>query len=190
MFTKSEIKENLLGCFEIAIFMRRGVVRFRDTKVTAVKSLVIPLVLTPIVVILMVMVSQDFATEVLIPLHVGRIILTMMITWAIVYLLSKHFNRDQYFWRFVTISCWVDIIGFLLLLPIVIGVMTGYEFSVFESYALFSGIVGYVYAAFIATHVLKLPWELGGFVAIVSMGVSENMIDFTVYLRDSFAYSV
>ena len=190
MFTKSEFKQNLLGCFEIAIFMSKGIERFDETKVTAVKSLLVPLILTPIVVILMVMVFSDFATEVLIPLHVGRIILTMVITWAIVYLLSKHFNRDQYFWRFVTVSCWADIIGFLLLLPIVIGVLSGYEFAVFESYALFIGIVGYVYAAFIATHVLKLPWELGGFVAIVGMGVSENMLDFTVYLRDSFAYSV
>ena len=190
MFTKSEIKKNLLGCFEIALFMSKGIERFDETKIAAVKSLVVPLVLTPIIVILMVMVSSDFATEVLIPLHVGRIILTMVITWAIVYLLSKHFNRDQYFWRFVTVSCWTNIIGFLLLLPIAIGVLSGYAFAVFEPYALFSSIVGYVYAAFIATYVLKCPWELGGFVAIVGMGVSENMIDFTAYLRDSFAYSV
>lgn len=190
MFTKSELKQNLLGCFELALFMRRSVERFDDTKITAIKSLAVPLILTPIVVIMMAAIYSQSASQILIPLHVGRIFLGQIVTWIIVYWFSKHFKREKYFWRFVTVSCWADIVGFAMLLPIVFGILMGHDFSTFESYALFNGILGYVYAAFIATHVLRLPWELGGFVAIVSMGVNENMIGFTAYLRDSFAYSV
>jgi hypothetical protein len=190
MFAKSEIKRNLLGCFEIAIFMSNGVGRFNGTKAVALKSLVLPVVLVPLIVIATAFLSRGLATEVLIPLHVGRIIISMTVFWGIVYMLAKHFGRDQYFWRFVNVSCWVELIGALLTLPILFGILAGYDFSVFESYAVFITVVGYIYSAFITTYVFRLPWELGGFVAIVGMGVNENLLDLTIYLRDSFAYSV
>ena len=60
----------------------------------------------------------------------------------------------------------------------------------FEVYAVFVEIIGYVYSAFVITYCFKLPWEMGGFIAIVGLAINENLFDLTNYIRDTLTVIV
>lgn len=190
MFLSREIKNNLLGCFEVFLFMPSGIKRFSASKKSAVKSFIVPAILLPFVLYIMASMSVGFSANLLVPLHVGRIVISLALFFTIVYFLSKQFDRVEHFWRFITVTNWCEIIATILAVPILYGFISGQDLSSFESYAVFITIAGYVYSAFIVTHAFRLPWELGGFIAIVGLAVNENLLEVTAFVRDSLAYSV
>tara|TARA_R110002072_G_scaffold71113_3_gene170915 strand:- start:41 stop:610 length:570 start_codon:yes stop_codon:yes gene_type:complete len=187
MFTKQEWKQNLLGCLEIFLFMPNGVERFSNTRGDAIKSFIIPLALLPIVMAVMVAMSAGFSITTLLSLHLIRMIVTIALFLSVVYFLSKQFERNQYFHRFLIVSNWSNIPGMIMTLPILAALIFGYDMAELESYAIFITIVGYVYSAFIITHCFRLPWEMGGFIAIVGLAIDQNLLDLTVYVRDMVA---
>ena len=187
MFTKEEWKQNLIGCMEITLFMPVGVERFRSSRSAAIKSFIIPVVLLPVLIAVMVAMSAGFSVGVVVSLHLVRVIFAAALFFTVVYFLSKQFERQEHFLKFVIVANWLNIPGVLMTLPILGALIMGADITAFESYAVFITIVGYVYSAFILTYCFRFPWEMGGFIAIVGLAIDQNLLDVTVYIRDIIA---
>ncbi len=184
MFTKSEWKLNLVGCMEILLFMPIGVERFGSSLNDAVRSFIVPILLLPILLSVMVAMSDGFPLSILLSLHMIRVVLAAVIFFTVVYFLSKQFERQEHFYKFVNVVNWSNILGVTMTLPILVALVMGYDIAALESYAVFITIVGYIYSAFILTHCFRFPWEMGGFIAIVGLAIDQNLLDVTVYIRD------
>lgn len=187
MFTKAEWKNNLLGCLEVFLFMPKGLERFSGEARDAFRSLIIPAVLLPLVLVTMVAMSPGFSPSLLISLHALRIVAALVLFLTVVYFFMRQYEREEHFFKFLNVSNWCNIPGVILVMPILVALMTGAEMSAMESYAVFITLVGYVYSAFVLTHCFRLPWELGGFIAIVGLAIDDNLLHLTVYVRDLIA---
>ncbi len=187
MFTAKEIKNNLLGCLEVFLFMPSGIERFGQTKSDALRSLIIPFSLLPITLMVIMALPEESAgpMNIVLPIHIVRIFAAVILTLLVIYYLAKQFKREEYFFRFWAASNWCNIMGFIFIMPIIVGLMLGHDMAAFEAYAVFITLVGYVYSAFIITYCFKLPWEMGGFIAIVGLAIDENLFDLAHYIKDS-----
>lgn len=183
MFTKKEIKQNLLGCFEICLFMRKGVERFEASKTSALKSFIIVLLLFPISIITIMAIKNESNLNLLVVSEAGHMIGAMIIFLGFVYYFMKQYNKEEHFWRFITITNWMSIPSMIMLAPIFIGLGAGVEMQHFASFAIFMTLLGYIYKAFVLAHCFKIPWELGGFIAIVSLAINQNLSEVGVFLH-------
>lgn len=187
MFSKEEVKKNLLGCLEIFLFMPKGIDRFDSSKAAAIRSFIIPALVLPLVMVIFVYQSTGYAWEVLVSLHFVRILLSVILSFAAVYFFSKQFDRQEHFYKFITVSNWSNVPGVLMTLPIIIGLFSGHDMAVFESYAVFLSLISVLYCGFVLTHCFRVPWEMGGFIAIVMLAIDQNLFDLTIYIRDTVA---
>lgn len=184
MFTKQEIKQNIIGCLEIIIFMRTGVKRFQNvSRISAIKSFVIPVALLPLVLAVLVVTSKEgYSVPFVVSVHLLRIVIGAIIYLSIVYFLSKQLERQEHFCKFLVISNWLSLFDIILVSPILFYIYTGADVTAVEPYAVFSTLLGYVYVAFVVTHTFRIPWEMGGFLAIVGLAVDETMWDTLFFL--------
>lgn len=187
LFTPEEWKKNLIGTAEVFLFMRQAIARFDNTRNAAIKSFIFPVAILPFILLIAALQSTGFSFGLLLSVHLFRIVLSLALFFTAVYFLSKQYNRQEHFYRFMNITNWSNIPAFLLILPIFIGLFMGHSIHEMESYAVFITLVGYVYSAFILTHTFRFPWEFGGFVAIVGLAIDENMYDITSHIRDLIA---
>ncbi len=186
MFTKQEWKQNLTGCMEIFLFMPVGIERFSPHKKDAIKSLIIPLLLLPITLVAVLSLPEESEGPLsfLILLQVVRTVGAFSLFLLVVYYLAKQFGRQEHFFRYLNAGNWCNIPGVLLTMPLMYGIFMGHEMAGYESYAVFITLVGYVYSAFILTYSFRLPWEMGGFIAIVGLAINENLFDLTHFIKN------
>lgn len=177
MFTREELKQNLIGCFEIALFMPAGVERYSPSKAAALRSFLVPALFIPLVAWVWILRSDAEPASFIVAVHLTRMVLTMAIFLGVVYLFARQYERHEHFFRFVTASNWHEVIGVILVLPVLFALLMGADIEPWENYAVFIQLFGYVYVGFIATHVLRIPWELGGFLAVVSLAVGQQLLD-------------
>ncbi len=185
MISKEEVKRNLLGCFEILLFMPRGIDRFEANKDRMIRSFIVPFVMMPFILVIVVGLFPEFPASLIASLTVLRTVLAAALFFAAVYYMSKHLNRQEHFFKFLIVVNWTNINGIILALPILIGLGLGMDSGTFEVYAVFSEIVGYIYAAFILTYCFRIPWEMGGFLAVIGLAINQNLWEISDYLRDS-----
>ncbi len=184
MFTRQEIKENLHGSFEIILFMRRGVERFQNvSKKDAIKSFIIPVLFLPLVFAVLVKTSADgYSIPFIISVHFVRIAVGVCVNLYILYFLTKQLNRQEHFCRFLVIANWISLFDIILVSPVLFFIFSGLDLSAIEPYAVFMTLVGYVYMAFIIKSSFRIPWELGGFAAIVGLAVDETLWDIIFFM--------
>lgn len=175
MFSKEEIKSNLIGCAEIFLFMRNGIDRFIVSPSAAVQSFMIPLLLAPLSIFVSLVIAEAGMHPAMVFLYFSRTVLALVLYLSAVYFLAKQYHREDGFYRFLVIFNWMNLIGLIYLLPIAVGVLIGYPVSMFESYAVFVTLTGYVYLAFVLTHCFRYPWEMAGFLAIVGLAIDDNL---------------
>ena len=125
MYKMQEVKRNLLGCFEIFLFMKKGIKRFDSSKISAVKSFLIPLVLLPFTLLAIAAVQNETPLNSLIGMHIGHLVITACLFIGFVYFFTKQYGREQYFWRFITILNWISIFSVLFACPLLIGRFLG-----------------------------------------------------------------
>ena len=184
MFSKDEIFRKLLGCFEVLLFMPRGVNRFEGSKEQAIKSFIVPIVLLPLMLIVMVALSPGYSWNLLIVIHLVRTVVTIALGLMAVYFLTVQFKRSEYFYKFLNVSNWFNVSNVALTFPIIGALLLGYDMTIMESYAIFVTILSVVYMAFMVSHVFRLPWELGSFIAIVCLAIDQNIFGVALYVRD------
>jgi hypothetical protein len=190
MFSKKEIRENILGCIEVMVFMKGSVDRFSPKKIDAIKSFIIPIVLIPIALFAFSFKSTGFSLLVLMTLHAARMIVAMVLSYAVVYIFCRQYKREEHFFQFITASNWMNIPIMVMLVPILFS-LTMHAFGSiafdsyaqivkdYESYAVFITCLAYVYTAYIMTHALRIPWEMAGAITIVGLGIDQTMMQIT-----------
>lgn len=165
--------------------MKGGVERFDTSKASAIKSFIVTLLLFPVSVITVMAIRNVTDINFLVVSQAGHMIGAMGLFFGFLYVFMKQYDRLEHFWRFITISNWMAIASLLMLSPIFIGLWTGVDMAHFASFAIFMTLLGYVYKAFVLAHCFKIPWELGGFVAIVSLAINQNLGDVGMFLQAS-----
>lgn len=177
MFSKQEWVSGLRGLLEIFLFMKQGTTRFDTSFSAAIRSLIFPAIFLPLSLIIIASMAkpEDFYQALFI--HLIEILMAAMLFFGVVYGFSKQYERSDKFWHFVNVSNWANINGMIFIMPILIGILLGIEPRAFENYAIFVTIMAHVYNAFILTHVFRVPWEMGGFIAIVGLAITnEGMV--------------
>lgn len=182
MFVKKEIRENLLGCLETALFMRGGSDRFCDTRKGMVKSFAIPALLLPITLITVLYAhpSGDLnATSVnfLIAIYTLRLFVYLGLFLAFVYTMAATMDKLEEFFRFATANNWLTIPAAVLMLPLVVSFTTGHHtWADIYPMMVFITLYSYAYTAFMAARVMRVPVELGCFIAIAGMAIHQTSL--------------
>lgn len=186
MFSKKEILSSLLGCFEVFLFMGQSIERFSDTRGGAIRSFAVPLILLPFSLSILVLKPSEYPAELIVSIHGIRFLISLTLTLTAVYFISKGLGRHERFYAFVSASNWISVISFVLLLPcIAFLVQHPGEWEPMRSYAIFITIYSYVLLAYVAKLALRLNWYLGGFIAIVCLGIDQTLLDIANIIRDN-----
>ncbi|MFN3701024.1 MAG: hypothetical protein ACK4VI_05830 [Alphaproteobacteria bacterium] len=177
------IRRNLMGCLEIALFMRSGVERFSMSYSGMKLSFIIPFLILPLSIATMIFAhpNQELSAGSIhaIALIYGlRTVLYLAAFTGIMYIMARKLNRMEGFTRFVTANNWLVLPAAILMLPLSLAFMGGYYSweQVYPMMVCFT-LYAYAYTAFMATHALRLPVELGVFVSICSMAVHQTALD-------------
>ena len=185
----SEVKRNLLGSLEVALFMREGRDRFGDTLSEAIRSFSVPILLFPLTIATVTMYPStgiaDNSANTIALLYSLRLAFIWLFFFGSVYLITKEIDRKQYFYRFITATNWLTVPSTVVFIPIAYLLLAGTH-TLDELYPIMVCIILYTYAftAFMATHVLRVPWELAGFIVFVGMAISNSTMDILHWFGD------
>jgi hypothetical protein len=182
MFTKDEIKRNLLGALEVALFMPVARKRFGNTYDEAVRSFIIPILLFPITLGLVYFhpaPAIEHASQNSIALMYSlRMAATWFLFFGSVFWIVNEIDRKEHFYQFIIASNWLSVPATVAFLPVIWTLFTG-SHTLNELYPFMMCVMFYTYAftAFMAAHVLRIPLELGGFVVFISMVINNSTLD-------------
>ena len=176
------IKEKLLGCLEIALFMQRGSNRFSGDLGSMKKSFLIPVILLPLTIAMILgahpVDSLDATSaQMLIAIYALRLVIYLAGFLALVYAFAAKLDRMDDFYKFVTANNWLTIPAAALTAPLIIMFLNGY-YSWAEIYPLVVVIAlySYGYTAFMAAQILRIPYELACFIAIAGMAIHQTSL--------------
>ncbi len=178
MFTKAEVKRNLIGALEVALFIPDARKRFGNTTGEAVRSFFVPLLLLPIGVFMIYLQPEflnlkKFANGFTI-LYCFEAAISLCAFVFFVRWIAQKIGRLEHFNQFVIALNWLFVPSTLLLMPIFVMLLTGMH-SWHELYPLSICAVVYTYSfmGYMAKCILRVPWEIGGFLAIVSLMIDS-----------------
>ena len=188
-FTKEEVRRNLLGCLEVALFMPGARSRFSSDADEAIRSFLVPMLLLPVTLLLVCLFPHPELTDNSVNMVTILYSLRMVATWGLflgsVYWLAKNINRREYFCQFVIAFNWLTIPATLIYIPAAWMLLSG-AYSWHELYPFTVSLTIYTYAftAFMAAYVLRVPWELAGFIAVISVLVDDYTADLIGFVSD------
>ncbi|MCB1721748.1 MAG: hypothetical protein H6860_02260 [Rhodospirillales bacterium] len=185
MFSKHELQQNLLGTFEISLFMRSGVERFEVGVDQVLRSFLWPLVALPIALIVTLFLSEGYSPWLLLILHSVRILLTYALSLILVFFFCKRVNRMEFLYKYIIVQNWFELALLALIAPMLVCLSIGMPVEQVENYAVFITVLSYVYCGFILTYSLRIPWEMGGFIAVSFMFIDETAFDVLKFVRDT-----
>ena len=156
-------KDSLRGCYEIPLFMARGVGRFENSKAAFLQSLLIPLALIPLQIPIAMLdpALAKFPLPSLLILLSYRVIVGTAFFLGCVWLLCWPLERRDFFFRFAASYNWLGISAYILLLPYAILVGAGaFSLEQMGSYLLF--FIGFVctFIGFMAKVALNTNWGI------------------------------
>ena len=186
MFSSKEVKENIIGSFEIMLFMPAGVERFESSKSAGLRSFAIPVLLMPFSFFVWLSKVGESSAALVLGLNIVAAVLGIALFLGVVYLISKQYERQDNFWKFVNVNNWMAIPGFILASPLVFLIAVGGDLEAWNSYFIFVLILKYIYTGFVVTYAFKLPWEMAGFVAVLAFSIAYNLIQAVDYLQAYF----
>lgn len=182
MIKTDEIRQNLLGILEIALFMKGGEKRFAPSRQAMLKSFLIPLVLLPLTIFTVLAAHPEGAIDttsmqILAVIYSMRLFVYLGLFMAFVYALAKSMDRLENFHRFVTANNWLTIPAAVLMAPLVIMFINGhYEWADIYPLMVVITLYSYAYTAFMATHVMRIPMEMACFIAIAGMAIHQTSL--------------
>jgi hypothetical protein len=183
MFRKEEIRQNLMGCLETALFMHRGPERFSASRKSMKKSFLIPVILLPLTVITVLTAHPEGALstssmKALALIYSLRLFLYLGLFLSLVYTMARSMDRLDAFYRFAAANNWLTIPAALLIAPLVAMFTSGhYEWNEIYPLMVFITLYSYAYTAFMAAHVMRIPMELACFIAIAGMAIHQTSLD-------------
>lgn len=192
MFAKGEIRQNLMGCLETALFMRGGATRFCDSRKGMIKSFAIPALLLPLTLITVLYAHPSetlsaTSANFLIAIYTLRLFVYLGLFLAFVYTMAKQMDKLEDFFRFATANNWLTIPAAALMLPLVVSFLTGHHtWADIYPMLVFITLYSYAYTAFMAAHVMRIPMELAGFIAIAGMAIHQTSLNVLKWAAVSF----
>lgn len=175
-------KHYLLGTLEIALFMLQGSRRFQSCRAHFLRSLLIPLCLLPLTLIPLLAAHPDgilapSAYTALSIIYALRLFVSLGLFLGLVYFMTYKMNRSDDFYRFAIANNWLTIPAIVFMLPLSLGFLSG-AYSWAEVYPLmvFMTLYSYAVTAFMATHVLRIPYELACFIAVAGMAIHQSSL--------------
>lgn len=183
----SEVRRNTLGVLEIALLMPIARTRFGDTKEEALRSFVVPVLLFPLTLMLVYMhpSTADQSADAIPLLHSLRTVALSVIFLATVYWIVREVDRKKHFYQFVVASNWLSLPAAVIFIPVIWMIGTG-TYTWQELAPFMTCLTLYIYAqtAFMAAHVLRIPWELAGFIVFVNMCISNGTLDLIYWIGE------
>lgn len=178
------MKNKLIGCFEILLFMHKGIERFGTASRTDVlRSFLIPVLLLPVMLVILVLKTPQMEVSMpfFIMVHAARNVVGTIIYVGILYASAKIMEKREYFPLCLVVGNWFSLLQALMAVPVLGYILLGGVEQDIESYAVFITLLGYVYTGYILTRCLRIPWEMGGLLAIIGMAVGDVLWDVTTY---------
>lgn len=186
LFTSHEIRQNLLGCLEIALFMPKGAQRFAADKQTMTRSFLIPLFFLPVSVAIVLCAHpaalDTGSMQVIGLIYALRLFVYLGAYLALVFTMTKFLNETaeehtQDFYRFATANNWLMIPAAALMAPLAISFLSGnHEWAEIYPLMVFIALYSYAYTAFMAARVLSIPMEMAVFVSIAGMAIHQTSL--------------
>lgn len=189
MFTKEELKRNLLGCLEIALFMPIARQRFGNSYDEAVRSFVIPILLFPLSLAAVYAYPADAVAgadpNTIALLYSLRMAASWMLFMAAVYMIVREIDRRDLFYKFIIANNWITLPATLVFVPVGWMLMSG-AYSWQELYPFMACLMLYSYGftAFMVAYILRVPWELAGFITFIGVMVNDNTLQFVHWMTD------
>ncbi len=179
MIDRHEIKRNLLGVFEICLFMPNAEKRFQNDYDEALRSFYIPIFLFPISLMIIFLEPRlsmiDGSDNTISFLYSMRYAFSIMMFLGIVYFFTSKLGRGEYFLKFITAYNWMSIIPACFALPFVMMLAFGNgDFADMIPYYNVLMIYTYACIAFATMLTLRIPIELGIFIVFISMFVDNG----------------
>ena len=191
MFPQGEIKRNLLGCLEIALLMRQGRSRFGNTQEEAIRSFIIPILVSPLVLLAIMLYPSTEISEVsrdtLALIYALRMAAVTALFLGAVWWIVREIDRREYFLQFIIAMNWLSIPATLMIVPSLWLALNG-SFTWDELYPFTCALMGYSYlfTAFMASCVLRIPLELAGFITFISYAVNTHTLDIMKWIGQNF----
>lgn len=183
MFKKEEIRANLLGCLEIALFMPQGAKRFSSSPAALKKSFIVPLLFLPLSVATVLAAHpaasalDDGSAQILALIYALRLFVYLGLFLGLVYMMAQKMDRIEGFYRFATANNWLVLPVAALMLPLSLSFMAGnHSFADIYPLMVFITLYSYACTAFMAAHALRIPMELACFVAIAGMAIHQSAL--------------
>ncbi len=178
MFTTKEIKTNLLGALECALFMPVARTRFGKSYEEALRSFMVPSVLFPLSLLIVYLYPEAGLTQAsankLALLYSLRLAVSWVLFLGSVYWLLKKVDREEHFSQFVVASNWLAVPATIVILPVLWMVMTGgYSGEQIQPFMTCVMLYTYGFTAFMACYVLRVPMELAAFINVISFMIND-----------------
>ncbi len=184
MFQKGEIKQALLGCLEIPLFMPQGAKRFRNDREAMVRSFGVLLLATIPFLLIMIPYKplepgmESMSVQVITALYCLRSVLAIAFGIAFSFMFLRVLKKEDCLFRLITASNWLSVSAAVLTLPLAILLATGMQdWEALYPVMIVLSVYSYIWTAFLVTYVVKIPWELAGFFVIFGMFIDETLYD-------------
>lgn len=172
------IQRNLLGCLEMMLFMPAGKARFSADKSDALRSFATYLLSFPLAIAIAFYtpiagkLGQTLDSVAI--LYALNMILSTAAVFGVTYMLARYAGKQENFFQFVNAFNWLVLPNLLAVVPIIYLVTSG-QHSWEETRPLFFilSLYGSACMGFMVTHTLRVPWQLGGAVAIAGMLIGD-----------------
>jgi hypothetical protein len=181
---KRSTKNHLLGCLDAMLFMPRTGERFSGSYNDMLGSFVIVVLISPLMLLSALIAPAPALAEQsqnLVSLtYALRFSIALGIFVGFVYLLAAHTQRRQHFYKFVTAYNWLMIPSILLSLPVTLMMASDNPATAYQGLVLSYFLLVYIFAftSYIAACTLRIPIELAGFIAIISLQIDHTSYEF------------
>jgi hypothetical protein len=185
------IQRNLLGCLEMMLFMPVGKTRFSANKSDAMRSFALYLVSFPLAIAIAFYtpiagkLGQSLDSVAI--LYALNMILSTAGVFGVTYMLAKYAGKQENFFQFVNAFNWLVLPNLLAVVPIIYLVTSG-QHSWEETRGLFFilSLYGSACMGFMITHTLRVPWQLGGAIAIAGMLIGDLSFRTIIQIGQAF----
>ena len=191
MFTKEELKRNLLGCLEVALFMPIARQRFGDTYDEAVRSFIIPILLFPLSLAAVYLFPEQplagASQNTIALLYSLRLATSWALFLSAVYLIVREIDRRDLFYKFIIATNWITMPATFVFVPVGWMLMSGaYSWQDLYPFMVCLMLYSYAFTAFMVAQVLRVPWELAGFITFIGICINDNSFEIIHWVGERF----
>lgn len=169
---------HLMGCLDAFLFMPGITKRFDKSFRSAVQSFWVPILVFPIPLLLFQFSPQpDLHTQSL--MYIGilyslRFMGATAVFLGIAWFLINKIDRKEHFYQFIVANNWLSLPAALLMVPPYLMMASGaYSWEMVYPLILVGIGYSYLFTAWTASRILRVPLELGGFLTFIAL-VSQN----------------